>query len=143
MSFRLLASALAGAAVFATAGAVDAQAPEVAVVVAVGQRATFAVADFQPRTHLEVWALETPSFSTGLCLNQAMPQSACGIDVGSWRADSRGRATVSFRWPAYLCTRGTRTRRCRRRPWRHGTRAIVAVYSSNFVDEAEARVLVR
>ena len=117
--------------------------PEVSVVVGVGQNLTLRVGDFAPRKALKVWLLAPPSSPASFCLNNAIPQGVCGIDVGAWRTDPRGTATISFNWPSYFCAQGTRTHNCRRRAWRHGMRAIAAVYSSDLFDEAEARVTVR
>ena len=116
--------------------------PDVGLVVEVGQNVTLSLHGFEPKKAVRLWLLVTPSLGS-FCVNQAMPQGVCGIDVGTWRADAHGAATVSFRWPSYFCVRGTRTHHCRRSAWRHGMSVTVAAYSADLFFEAETHVTVR
>jgi hypothetical protein len=122
--------------------AAGAAVPDVGLVVEVGQNVTLSLHGFEPKKGVRLWLLVPPTLQT-FCVNQAMPQGVCGLDVGTWRADARGAATVSFRWPSYFCVRGTRTNHCRRSAWRHGMSVTVAAYSADLFFEAETHVTVR
>jgi hypothetical protein len=117
--------------------------PEVGVVVGVGQTVTVSADGFTPKSHVKVWLLATPTAANGLCFNRSIPQGACGIDVSTWPTDKRGAVTAIFRWPSYFCTRGVRRAHCRKQAWRHGMRAVIAVYSIDLFYEAEVRAVVR